>query len=923
MAHCPTCSAPVSEGRFCSSCGGALAPPGEAPTRTSMPEDTPERGARREQEPPTRTSARVPHRSYTSGSISEGRFLPGAMLAGRYRIVGLLGEGGMGEVYRADDLKLGQPVALKFLPQGFEKEPGRLQRLLGEVRTARQVSHANVCRVFDIGEVDGQHFLSMEYVDGEDLSSLLRRIGRLPKDKAVQIARQLCAGLAASHDQGILHRDLKPANIMIDGRGRVRITDFGLAALGREIDGAEARQGTPAYMAPEQIAGRAVTVRSDIYALGLVLYELFTGKRAFDASTLPELARLHQEATPTSPSSHVEGFDPAVERVILRCLEKDPGQRPASALAVAAALPGGDPLAAALAAGETPSPEMVADAEESGLLKVWVAGAFLAAILLAWIAGFVITPIDNVITDYVSLPRTPQALADEAAALAVDLGYDEAFVDSEYRFAPDKAYLDHLIEQDSSDQRWEPLRRERPAAVTFWYRSGPRALIGNRLGIMLQSTRATQPPLTEPGMIRVRLDPRGHLLEFIAVPPRVGGADEEMVTDPPDWNAMFAKADLDPGQFSPVRPIWNPPLACDERVAWTGFYADLADLPVRVEGCRHRSRIAAFRVLMPWQMEELQAPDRGPAGSAVGTALNVTLYLLAIVGGGLLAWRNIRLGRGDRRGALRFAAFILFAGMMVWLFDVTRLPATTDRLLPSLQVSVAKLLLQAGQIWVFYMGIEPLVRRRWPGRIVSWTRLLAGRWRDPLVGRDVLIGLFAGIVSYRLLANIAFFLQRNTSVAPPIPGTVGIQILGGFRHVLGEIFNQLFGGIYTAIFFTIAALVIQIVVRKVWLAVPILWALMSTVVVTSIPGWNPALAALASAITGVFLFTTIRYGMIAGAMTMFSAFLMFEVSLRPDFSSWRGLPDVTIIATLTTLALAAFYFSLAGRSVVKGELLGE
>ena len=167
------------------------------------------------------------------------------MLGGRYRVVGLLGRGGMGEVYRADDLKLGQAVALKFLPAIVENDAGRLQRFLNEVKIARQISHPNVCRVYDVGEVDGHHYLSMEYVDGEDLASLLRRIGRLPTDKAVQISRQLCAGLAAAHEQGILHRDLKPANVMIDGRGRARITDFGLAALAGTVRADELGAGTP------------------------------------------------------------------------------------------------------------------------------------------------------------------------------------------------------------------------------------------------------------------------------------------------------------------------------------------------------------------------------------------------------------------------------------------------------------------------------------------------------------------------------------------------------------------------------------------------------------------------------------------------------------------------------------------------------
>src|ERR1041385_103378 len=202
----------------------------------------------------------------------DGRFLPGTLLGGRYRILSLLGRGGMGEVYRAMDLTLGQSVALKFLPEEASRNQRLLERFHGEVRVARLVSHPNVCRVYDIGEIEGAPFLSMEFVDGADLASLLRRIGRLPADKALDIARRLCAGLAAAHEKGVLHRDLKPANIIIDGRGEVLITDFGLAAVAGELEAAELRHGTPAYMSPEQLAGREVTVRSDLYGLGLVLY---------------------------------------------------------------------------------------------------------------------------------------------------------------------------------------------------------------------------------------------------------------------------------------------------------------------------------------------------------------------------------------------------------------------------------------------------------------------------------------------------------------------------------------------------------------------------------------------------------------------------------------------------------------------------
>src|SRR5687767_1822812 len=302
----------------------------------------------------------------SSGAIDHGRFPPGTLLGGRYRIVGRLGKGGMGEVFRADDLKLGQPVALKFLPPDVDRDPVRLSQLHGEVRMARQVSHPSVCRVYDIDEVDGHTFLSMEFVDGEDLATLLRRIGRFNEERGIEIARQICAGLAAAHQRGVIHRDFKPANVMLDRNGSVRITDFGLAGGAGEKIAA----GTPAYMAPERLAGGAVTDRSDVYALGLVLYELFTGKRAIEAATLAELIRRREQGEVLPPSAITRDVSPEVDRIVMRCLAIDPASRPASALAVSAALPGGDPLAAALAAGETPSPEMVAAAgETSGLSR--------------------------------------------------------------------------------------------------------------------------------------------------------------------------------------------------------------------------------------------------------------------------------------------------------------------------------------------------------------------------------------------------------------------------------------------------------------------------------------------------------------------------------------------------------------------------
>mgnify|MGYP000995254147 CR=1 FL=1 len=255
-------------------------------------------------------------------------FKPGALFAGRYRMITRLGRGGMSDVWRADDLVLDTPVALKLIHAPGAQ--GR-QQIINEVRLARQITHPAVCRVYDVGESDGQVFLSMELIDGEDLATLLRRVGRLPSEKVVDIARQLCAGLAAAHARGVLHRDLKPANVMIDDDGQVRITDFGIAVP--RGDDAPPPIGTPGYMAPEQLVrGGRLSEGTDLYSLGLILYELACGQHPFRNGPRTGAALV-------KPSARIAGIDPQLERVILQALETEPAARPPSAAAMLAAMP--------------------------------------------------------------------------------------------------------------------------------------------------------------------------------------------------------------------------------------------------------------------------------------------------------------------------------------------------------------------------------------------------------------------------------------------------------------------------------------------------------------------------------------------------------------------------------------------------------
>ncbi len=687
---------------------------------------------------PPRPASQTPSASRISSSAFHGGFTPGAVLVERYRIIGLLGRGGMGEVYRADDLKLGVPVALKFLPPTYERDPAFIERFLSEVRIARQVSHPNVCRVYDVDEAGARHFLSMEYVDGEDLGTLLRRIGRLSGAKALEIAQQLCAGLAAAHAQGVLHRDLKPSNIMLDGHGRARITDFGLAVPAGDTSAREV-SGTPAYMAPEQLAGRGASVHSDLFSLGLVLYEVYTGKRAFAATTIPELRKLHDEMQIAPPSLHAPDIDPTVERAILRCLEKEPARRPASAVQLAGSLPGGDPLAAALAAGETPSPEMVAAAGEEGALAPTRAWPLLTACLMllavvVWLAR---------ITSIIGLAppeKSAEVLRDRAREIAVKFGYSSTPADSDGWFTQHFNHLRWRAERLPSPQRIRELGSIEPGPIGFYYRQSPRPLAtisGNG------NVTALDPPMELSGMVNVMVDGKGRLRFFSALAPQF--EDATTPTPPPDWTALFAEAGLDINTFKPAEPKWTPHVPFDARMAWEGPLGSYPGEKFVITAAAWRGKPVWFGIADPWDKPMRQEAQPVPLAGRIATFASIGLVSLLMVGGAYFARRNLKLGRGDRKGAFRIAIVGTLFGVVDWALG-THHVADTNVVFGKFMENLGRAVFLGVLLYVIYLALEPFVRRRMPGLLISWSRLLAGAWRDPLVGRDLLIGIAFGLV---------------------------------------------------------------------------------------------------------------------------------------------------------------------------------
>ena len=271
----------------------------------------------------------------TMGTARE-ELTTGSTFAGRYQVIEELGQGGMGKVYKVQDTKVGEKIALKLIRPEAGLDKRSLERFSNELKLARKIRHKNVCQMFDLGEDQGVRYITMEYVHGEDLRQLIRKVGRLSPGQAIGIARQVCDGLEEAHKLGVVHRDLKPQNIMLDDDGNARIMDFGIARslTGKGITGAGVLIGTPEYMSPEQVEGKDVDQRSDIYSLGVILYEMVTGRRPFDGETPLSIAHKQKYEAPEDPRKLNAQVPDGLARIILKCLEKDKAARYESARAL-------------------------------------------------------------------------------------------------------------------------------------------------------------------------------------------------------------------------------------------------------------------------------------------------------------------------------------------------------------------------------------------------------------------------------------------------------------------------------------------------------------------------------------------------------------------------------------------------------------
>ena len=881
---CPACSRETEDAaEFCPSCGAATQSTvaftaGEHHALVNAADHTP---SRKSQPPP----------QFTTGSV----------LAERYRIVYLLGRGGMGEVYRADDLRLSQTVALKFLPASLAQDETALSRFVGEVRVARQITHPNVCRVYDIGEAEGRTFLSMEYIDGEDLASLLRRIGRLPQDKALDIARQLCAGLEAAHQAGVLHRDLKPANVMIDGRGRALIADFGLAGLAEELSEARGSPGTPAYMAPEQRSRGEVSIRSDMYSLGLVLHEAFTGKRA------------------ANPPAFMEGVDRFVEKAIQRCLEQNPADRPASAAELVRMLPGGDlaeAMAVAMAAGETPSPEMVAAAGGQGALERGTAWMLLSGVLAGIAMIYALAPRSTEL-GLAPMELSPEVLVVRAESVVKKLGYADPPADKVAWFDRNRGFLLHRSTRMRSPEAWRTLRTAEQSHQLFRYRQSPQPLAAIN---WLSMVNADDPPWNVSGMINLTLDTRGPLLSFVAIPPQLANPPGESGAGTgamPDWPALFAESGLAVQRFKVEPPIWMAPVPFDAVAGWVGTYPQDPAAPIHVSAAALHGKPVYFEVAGPWSPTPRQQPAARSTTSRI-SAIVLSLCVLGLLALSILvARRNHRRELGDSAGSLRIAgfSFLCFLARNVLLADHAS-PLEGQYIVFFENLGLALVL--GAFVGLMYMALEPYVRRRWPQLLIGWSRVLTGNLRDPLVGRDILVGCLFGVV-----IALVYFAARSAPAWMDVRGWTAFYAepwaLGSANRFLALLCDWVGDAVLYALIHTLLLFLALVIGRKRWLGWLLAWAVIA---ILHLSGEAPALDLMqALIVSALIVWVAARYGILACAATMYCAYSLWSAPLTLVFSNWYALRSTVMVAFCLVLALYGFKTSLGKNTAFATGLL--
>jgi hypothetical protein len=425
-------------------------------------------------------------------------------------------------------------------------------------------------------------------------------------------------------------------------------------------------------------------------------------------------------------------------------------------------------------------------------------------------------------------------------------------------------------------------------------------------------------------MAGVRFDLRGHLATFYSIPPQVEQAPTPPGTKPlpTDWSVLFAEARLDAAALRPVVPTWTPPFYCDERAAWEGTYPDRPDIPIRVEAAAYQGRPVSFFIVHPWTRPERQQPYQITPRERGAGFLIAALLLTLLCAGAVLARRNVRLGRGDRRGAFRLALFVFGLGLLAVAL-VAHHMADLSAELGLMGRGVAGAILLAAVNWLFYLALEPYVRRLRPRTLVSWTRVLSGGFRDAAVGQDVLIGAVWGALLMVMLV-VGYSLPEWLGGAPTAPWFSDHDAFLGTGRLVALVFGLLIDSVHLGMGALLLYLLLRLVLRDDRAATAVLLLVMTGVQVAG-SQWEfnslPLLLLVSLVIMSSYTWLLLRFGLLSAIAGVYVLKLLTQFPLSTDFGSWRGAPTIFMILVVTALAVTAFRVSLKpGSSVARGFL---
>jgi hypothetical protein len=531
---------------------------------------------------------------------------------------------------------------------------------------------------------------------------------------------------------------------------------------------------------------------------------------------------------------------------------------------------------------------------------VVVGAAFLVAMnpTTAWI-------------DQIRLEKPPDVLVDRARDLVKKAGYTSAPVDRAYGFLFDEDFLRYVDRDKKARRRY--LKSFMPAF--FWYRESAQSIQRSGFGDFLfrfGGVTYEDPPLRRPGEFRARLDGTGRLWSFEAIPPDQDSSPASNAGA--DWALLFSEAGLDISAWRPSAPQWNPASYADTRAAWEGSFPDMPDVPLRVEAAAYRGRPVSFFIVGPWTQSLSSSAVGGRTAPQQFGGILAILLVAAVVGGALFfASRNLRSGRGDRRGAWRLAALVLALNSGAWLLSEHHVAGFGELSLLFNFGSWA--LTMAGVVWIMYVALEPFVRRRWPHVLVSWTRVWSGGWWDPLVGRDVLIGCAAGIGT-RIVIHLWLLASSDFELAvglEPIRGTAFflanllVSSLGAIMNGLTVLF--LFFFLRTVIRSQRVALVSALVLTS--LALGLGWAV-GAPGASSLPWVNVAIVLM---LMGASLWLLVSFGLVAPIVASFmtSLFVGYPITLQ---STWYASYGYASLAIVGAIAVYGFKVSLGGQPLL-------